>query len=268
MTFEQIKNSKAFAWTVCIHIVLLVLFLTLKYTLPAQAAEQDMVMEVNLGTSNDGSGNDQPEIPEDPAPPEAASNNAANTAAHEDNSKEVMTSSKDDAPTVVSKPKNSTKKPVAPKPETNKKATSNTNTTSTAKNNTQQKAKYTYAGATGKGGNSAANNRPGSSEGNGTGNGDKGTPGGSVGGKNYIGVSHTLKDRTIKYVNKESDGNEKGSVTVRVTVNRDGNVVNTVFKSGRSNLFDKAKKKTNTLKFNADANAPKEQFGNITFVFK
>lgn len=269
MTFEQIKNSKALVWTVAVHIILLILFLTLKYTLPAQTPVEDLIMEVNLGTGTEGSGDDQPEDPEDPAPPDNAIDAGTIATTKDVNTKEVMTTKNSDAPEVVSKPSSNKKKPVKPSPDATKKSTSTTNANTTTKAQ-QQKAKYTYPGATGKGGNSAANNHPGSSEGNGNGNGDMGVPGGTPGAKNYAGISYRLGNRKmIARPDPKADFNEGGKVVVNVTVNREGKIVSYRILSAKNAVIRKlAEQKIKSVRFNPSTNAPVEQFGDVTFDFK
>ena len=57
---EQRINIKATAWTVGVHVLLLLLFAWISYSIPSPAPIEELGMEVNLGTSDDGSGTDQP----------------------------------------------------------------------------------------------------------------------------------------------------------------------------------------------------------------
>ncbi len=273
MTFEQSKNTKAIIWTVTIHLVLLVLFITLKYTLPAQASMENFSMEVNLGTGDEGFGNDQPELPDDPAAPEAAIASNAQTNSDDINSREVVTTNNADAPEVLSKPKTTDKKRVSNKEKTDKRKPATTPLTANNNNNrktTTEKPKYTYPGETGKGGNSAANNRPGGNEGIGNGNGDMGVPGGTPEAKNYVGTSYRLGDRKmVARPNPNAEFREGGQVIVNVTVNRDGKIVSYRIKNAANAALRRiAEQKIQSVRFNAAPNAPVEQFGDITFVFK
>ncbi len=273
MTFEQIKNSKALAWTVAVHALLLLLFITFRYTLPAQPQEpEEMLMEVNLGTGDEGFGNDQPEIPEDPAPPEAAVAVSSTQTTQEENNKEVLTTDKAEAPAIINKPKVNNK---PSKPDTkpteknipNKVATNNT--TSNANKTQVQKPKYTFPNSNGSGGNSAANNRPGGNEGIGSGNGDMGRPGGVPGGKTYVGFSARLGDRKlVGRPDPKADFNVYGKVKVAITVNRQGKIVNYRITSGDAALRRLVEQKIQAVRFNALPNAPVEQFGELTFDFK
>ncbi len=78
MTFEHSKNTKAIAVTAFIHIVLLLIFLLIRFHIlaPLLSFSQLDVMDLdvvpvsslNLGTSDQGMGVDQPELPGQPAP--------------------------------------------------------------------------------------------------------------------------------------------------------------------------------------------------------
>ncbi len=97
MTFEQQKNVKAIVWTTGVHLLLILSFLLVRYTLPVVETPVEMGMEVNLGTSENGFGTDQPEDPKDPAAAEAAVATHQPAAADNDQP-EVHTSEDNDAP--------------------------------------------------------------------------------------------------------------------------------------------------------------------------
>ena len=68
---------------------------------------------------------------------------------------------------------------------------------------------------------------------------------------------------------KEARFRQGGKVTVRVTVNRAGEIVNKqVVSSSNSELSPLALQKLAQVRFNQSETAPAEQFGTITFVFK
>ena len=63
-------NSKALAWTVGIHVLLFLLFFFLRYTVSQAVVppvDSTGGLEVNLGTSDNGSGHDQPQNTKAPA---------------------------------------------------------------------------------------------------------------------------------------------------------------------------------------------------------
>lgn len=279
MTFEQQKNTKALIWTVAVHALLLVMFLLLKYTMPVVEASQDMGLEVNLGTTEDGFGTDQPEDPEDPAAANAAvAVNASSSSSSND--REVHTSDDADAPAVhvnrVTPNKKPTPRPVTPTP--NRRANTNNANTVVRTNTPAQSPRYVYPGATGKGGNSAQNNRPGGNEGIGQGNGDMGVPGGTPGASNYTGVpggggtsiGHSISGRSlVSRPDPKAEFREGGKVVIRVTVNRDGAITDSrIVSAANATIRALALKKLQSVRFNKSPSAPAEQFGNITFNFK
>lgn len=280
MNFEQKKNTKAAAWTLGIHSVLLLIFLLCKYTLPAEAKVEDMGMEVNLGTSDNGSGTDQPEDMDDPAAANAATATNAASAANS-NDRELNTTDDNDAPTVnINHPKPVTKPNRQPGNNTpNRRPSANNTNTNATVTAPAQSPRYVYAGATGKGGNSAQQNSPGTSEGIGTGNGDMGVPGGTPGASNYTGTPGSgngssmrvsIKGRTlVDRPDPKAEFREGGRVVIHVTVNRDGAITKyDVRQFGNATIRSLAIQKLKGVRFNSDPKALPEQFGDITFDFR
>jgi outer membrane biosynthesis protein TonB len=279
MTFEQQKNTKALIWTVAVHALLLLVFLLSKYTLPAQAAVEDLGLEVNLGTSENGFGTDQPEDPEDPAAANASV--AVNaSSSNSSNDREVHTSDEPDAPVVHVNRTTPNKKPTPQRviPTPNRRVNTNNANTVARANTPAQSPRYVYPGATGKGGNSAQNNRPGGNEGIGQGNGDMGVPGGTPGATNYTGVpggggtsiGHSISGRNlVSRPDPKAEFREGGRVVIRVTVNRDGAITDSrIVSAANATIRALALKKLQSVRFNKSPTAPAEQFGNITFNFK
>lgn len=272
-------NAKAAAWTVGVHVILILLFILIKYSSPVTAATPvEMGMEVNLGTDADGSGTDQPMAVGDPAPDRSERTYQA-TAQEAQEAKELMQTDEADAPSI---------KPV--QPNTAKNRNNETNTTTQNRNHTQQPAqtasntrpqpqrpRYVYNGATGTGGNGAIEDHPGTSEGNTTGNGDRGVPGGTPGAANYVGspgsgnggISHTLGGRSISPSVFQAEFHEGGKVVARVTVDRDGNITNITIKSSPNNELTRiAKQKLSQAKFSKSTGSEPEQIGTVTIIFK
>ena len=272
---QQPVNVKAAAWTIGVHILLLLLFVMLRWGLPEQIPVQELGMEVNLGTSNNGSGDDQPMSTEQPAP-DAASVAFKSAAQQTTAAKEFEESNEPDAP-VVNQPNKS-------KAVTHANTTTETRTRPTiqptTENNShqQQKPRFVYQGSTGKGGNGAQQDHPGTSEGNTTGPGDRGVPNGTPGAANYEGspgngnggINHNLTGRSIvAFPPKEADFKEGGRVVIRVTVNRAGVITDKrIMSISNASLRDIALRKVEKIRFNKSDSSPEEQFGNITFVFK
>lgn len=265
-------NSRAAIWTAGIHLLLLLLFFFITYSPPQIEKIEELGIEVNLGTSADGYGTDQPMSIGEPAPDNAATTSASSTA-NTDLPANVLESSDPDAPAVNTVEARKTT-------NTNNTASNNTrnrNDRPANSNNTRQHARYVYGGSTGTGGNNAATDAKGSSEGNTTGNGDRGVPGGTPGADNYEGtpgsgggISHNISGRNIvAFPPKEAEFKEGGTVVVRITVNQAGNITNKrIVSTSSSQLSELALKKVNSIRFNKSETAPEEQFGNITFVFK
>lgn len=275
---QQSINIKASVWTVAVHVVLLLLFFFIKYNTITEQPLQELGMEVNLGTDADGSGTDQPMITEDPAPDNREANNVTVATPQETNTeKEVLKTEEPDAPVINTKPAE-TKKPVRNTvvAEKQKQTTkTNTQTTQPAQPKPQQ-PRYVYNGGIGRGGNSAATNKPGTGEGNTTGSGDRGVPGGTPGASNYTGtpgrggISHTIRGRSIiAFPPPEADYKEGGKVVIRVTVNKDGEIVGKQVKSfSNAEIKNIALRKLDKVKFSKRTDSDEEQFGDITFVFK
>lgn len=279
MTFEQQKNTKALVWTAVIHLLLLLAFLLLKYTLPAQPAPAEFGMEVNLGTSDNGSGDDQPEDPNDPAASAAAVPSAA-TADDNSSERDIHTTDEDDAPAVPTRPRTETQRrpsPVVTRTPAQRRPAQPGNTTVAARTPAQS-PRYVYPGATGTGGNRGQNNRPGSNEGIGDGPGDQGVPGGTPGASNYSGVpggggtaiSSSISGRNIvSRPDPKAEFREGGRVVIRVTVNREGAITDSrVVSAANATIRALALKKLQAIRFNKSSSAPAEQFGNITFEFR
>lgn len=272
---EQNINIKALAWTIGVHLALLLLFLLWKYTIPTVTPEPEMGMEVNLGTSDNGSGTEQPLSSEDPAAD--ASSVAYKAAAHENNeSKDMLQSNEADAPainaaTAKNIDRNNTQLEDKKHRHSNQQELDNNA-------HRQQRPRYVYTGSTGKGGNGAMQDMTGNNEGNTTGNGDRGVPYGTPGSANYTGspgngnggISHTLTGRMIvAFPPRDASFREEGKVVIRVTVNRDGVVTDKrVLSASSAQLRTIALHKVDKVRFNKSDAAPEEQFGNITFVFK
>lgn len=263
---NQNINKKAIAVSIGAHLLLLVICLFIGYSLPASSLPiEEMGMEVNLGSSDNGSGTDQPMNTDHPAfqPTEQASK-ATNTQASTTTQNLATDENDADAPTINNEPK----------PRKNNESKKDNRNTALQ----QQKPKILFPASNGKGGNAAANNKDGSNEGDGSGQGDKGVSGGTPGAANYsgipggggVGIGHSFSDRTI--VSKprpDAEFKEGGKVVIHITVNREGNIVSKRVKSSPSNELSKlAIEKLKDVRFNSSSNVPPEQFGDITFVFK
>ena len=247
-----------------VHALLLLLFILMSYTVnPPPPVPQDGGLEVNLGTSDNGSGNDQPQSTKDPAAYQASVVYKP-VAAKSNIPKDIVRSTEADAPdvdntkkSVKAPPVSVTAKPVEkPKP--------------------QEKPKYLMPGSTGQGGNSAAQNVKGTSEGNTTGPGDRGVPGGTPGAANYTGIpgsgtggiGHTLAGRDVNPKKFEAEFSESGKVVIHVTVDRNGTIIDKRVKNSSSPKLTKvALDEISKLHFSKSDGQEPEQSGDITFSF-
>ena len=274
MVQEQPVSYKAAAWTVGVHLLLLLLFYLINYTVPQLEPMDDMGVEVNLGTFADGFGDDQPMAVGAPAPETSTApqmNNAA-TNALPDN---IIESNDPDAPAINT---NTNINNADKNNNVNSNRSNNATRPATTNNQPAPKPKYQYTGAAGDGGNNAGNNVSGSSEGNTTGNGDRGVPGGTAGADNYEGTpgnggrgfNFDLEGRYIVAApSPDANFKESGKVVLRITVNRDGIITNKrVESASNTQLRNIALEKISKIRFNKSSTATEEQFGSITFVFK
>ena len=253
-------KGKAWAWTLGLHLLLLLLFFWLTYTVPVVPADSGMAMEVNLGSSNDGSGTDQPMQPGDPANYAAA---VRLPTAPDQPLPENVFKSDDPNATALNPAKNTQPSPPSP-------------ATATSPQPPAPQPKYLYNGnGNGVGGNGATQTQAGTSEGNGTGNGDKGVVNGTPGASEYSGgpgtggIGHTLTGRKITPDRFEAAFNEGGVVVIHVTVDRDGNIVNKYVKSSpNAQLTKLALEKLSHAKFSKSTGSEPQQFGDVTIVFK
>lgn len=261
-------NNKALAWTIGIHALLLLMFIFMSYTIapvPPAPVNEGGGLEVNLGTSDNGSGNDQPMSRKDPAAYQATvvyKTVAVKSSLPQD----IVRSNDADAPEVDNTNKKKVEAKTEPAP------------VEKAKPKPQANPKYTYAGDNnGKGGNSANADKRGSSEGNTSGPGDRGVPGGTPGAANYTGIpgdgtggiGHNLTGRHITPDKFEAEFHEGGKVVIHVTVDRNGNIVDKRVKSSSNpQLTRLALDKLNTAHFSKSAGPEPQQFGDVTIIFK
>jgi TonB family protein len=252
-------NNKALAWTVGVHALLLLLLIFIGYNItPAPPVADGGGLEVNLGTSETGSGKDQPMSAKDPAAYQAAVVYKS-VAVKSSVPKDMLRSTEADAPEV-----NTTNKKKG-KTEENVKG-----------RQVQEKPKYMYAGDKGPGGNSALQNQKGKSEGQTTGPGDQGVPGGTPGAANYAGIpgngtggiGHTLSGRTISPRTFEAEFHESGKVVIHVTVDRNGNITDKRVKSSSSPQLTRiALEKLDNAHFSKSEGPEPQQFGDVTITF-
>lgn len=111
------------------------------------------------------------------------------------------------------------------------------------------------------------------------GSGDQGSPNGSPNSNNYSGnggngMNFSLAGRSnVTLPRPNYSSNEQGTVVIQIWVDRDGKVTRAEYQpkgSSTSNgyLVSQARAAALRARFNADPNAPDEQRGTITYIFK
>ena len=231
--FEAKKNWRATTYTAVVISLLLLFIFFWKWPLQSFAVPVlEEGIEVNLGNSEQGLGEDQPFLPGKPAPSDQQEYTPPpkTVADKEEDVKDIATNEKDaDAPEIkkpaVTKPE-ATKVPekevVKTKPVTNP-APINNPTPPAPK----PKAVFKGVNGNGTGGNESDNFKKGGNQGIAGGKGDQGKPGGDPDSKNYTGggkgnsglsVKSGLGNRKVTgYPSFNDDFNENGKVVVAVT---------------------------------------------------
>lgn len=122
-------------------------------------------------------------------------------------------------------------------------------------------------------------NSGGGSEGVTQGNGNQGKPDGNDNSNNYSGAggagsNYSLRGRSAVSLPKpEYKSNQQGKIVVRIWVDQQGRVtrVEAPYQGSTistGSLVDQAKAAARRARFNASSNAPEEQIGTITYIFK
>jgi len=257
------EDTAGIVVAVAIHglLLLALIFILIRVTPPDPPLPEGM--EIDFGMSVEGSGTDNLAMPTGPV----VSNNPSvvNTPAPavKNTPTEMATSETGEE---IAKPKNTpkpiqeTQKPVEqPKPVINKGALlpGKTNTGGQGNGNTPGNQGRLDGNPNGGGGQGGHGNNP-----NGIGDGT-GT-----------GIKISLSGRTAQSLPKPRyDEQEDGTVVVKITVDRNGNVVNATTDGVRGstttnkNMHAEAISAARRAKFNLKADAPPEQIGYITYTF-
>lgn len=265
---ETQHEKKSFAITVVLHVLLILLLLFFGFSYLDPPPESGIA--INFGTSEVGSGNEQPTEPVQSAP---QASRPEVTPVEPTIKEEVITQETAEAPVIqekkkeekivqktepVKKPEEPVKKP-DPKPDK-----STTDALSSILNGPENAGRATGG------------------EGNDNVAGDKGDPNGDPEASAYYGNGQGL-DGDGNYrlggrraLNKEKfvqDCNESGIVVVQIEVNRNGQVTRAIpgVKGTTNNaacLTDPARRAALATRFNSDDNAPAKQVGTIIYNFK
>lgn len=249
---EKKSRIAAIAGTIVFHALLFLALLLLALRTPLPLPGEEGV-EVNLGYSDEGMGDIQPEIPAEAPSASAPSQSADNDL--------VVTEKSEEAPAIDKVTKNTTKTITKPTPAVEKPKEPTVN----------QKALYPGKSTkTNEGGNQGITGNP----------GDQGNPNGTPGSPNYDGtggkgngISYDLGGRGARSLPKPAyNSPEQGKIVVSIKVNRQGQV--TYASAGAKgttiseiNLRQQAESAARKTLFAADPDAPEEQRGTITYVF-
>jgi outer membrane biosynthesis protein TonB len=254
---ERKSRIAAVAGTILFHALMLVVLLLLAFHTPLPLPGEEGV-EVNLGYSDEGMGDIQPEVP-------ALAPNTAPPPSQTKASEQLVTENTEETP-VIEKIKKKVDKPV-PTP-----VTKPTPVVEKPKEPTvNQKAMYPGKSTkTSPGGNQGITGKP----------GDQGKPNGTPNSNNYVGnggkgngISFDLGGRGSLNLPKPTyDSPEQGKIVVSIKVDREGKV--TYASAGAKgttiseiNLRQQAESAARKTLFAPKADAPEEQRGTITYVF-
>lgn len=262
MTLDQKNNTTAWVVTLVFHLLLLLLFFLIKYSVPVTTTIEELGMEVNLGTSEDGYGFEQPEWVGDPAPLES--------------SEATVNIGADEAINAYSTPSGdeviATTRPSTPTRSSNVRQGQTVAQTSTA---APRDPRYSYQNMQGQGGNTAQNNVAGGSEGITSGTGDQGNIDGVPGAENYEGshgrgnIRHNFSSRTmVRRPEPSATFDRGGTVRITITVNSNGEILpGYSIDAPNAQLRRLAEEKLKQIRFNQVNPGPPEA-GIIYFDFK
>jgi hypothetical protein len=286
--FESKKNVQAGSYTALVVGCLLAIFFFVKWGMPPLPPPPafDEGVEVNLGNSDVGAGNDQPFEPGPPAQSNQQAYVPPRPEVAREEVKDIETDDKDEDAPIIRKP------PIA-KPEATKvpeneavkaKPVRNAKPTETpAPPAPRPKAVFKGVNGDGTGGNEAATYKKGSGEGVAGGRGDQGQPGGNPDSKNYSGggtgtsgmrIKSGLSGRGIAYAYKyQDDFSENATIAVDVKIDQSGNVLSATYQlrgstSSESYYKTKAVEIVRKSKFTASPNGPDEQTGTVLVNFR
>jgi hypothetical protein len=244
--FEREKNKKASAITLGVAGILLLLIYLIKWPLPTVTEPVfEEVIEVNLGTGDEGSGTDQPLLPGEPAPAQQTAYTPPQPVkAVTSEAKDVETDDRadNDAPAIT---KPAVTSPNATKIDDNNKTVKTNNTTSpqpVVQAPPKPKAILgRTVGGQGNGGNGADSYSKGGNEGIAGGTGDQGRPGGDPNGGSYTGAPRRLGIRTVSFPtqNFEDDFEESGKIALDIVVDANGNLKSATFQPKGSTLSNR-----------------------------
>lgn len=249
MDYFSDKNKRAAVLGTLLFHIVVILVLVFTGLTPPIPPRPEIGVQVNLGSSDQGMGEVQPEISKEIAttPP--------STPQTVDNPDKVVTQDNVQTIAVPDKPKSDVKPQPKTEPKEEPKPINND---------------FIFP--------SKKNNKPGSSEGNDDKPGDKGKKGGDPNAKNYVGesghgISYNLIGRVGNSLPKPPDTyTGEGTVLVKIWVNKKGEVVNATVLEKGTNTSDSYKRKlaidaAKASVFDEKPDAPERQVGTIEYNF-
>jgi hypothetical protein len=284
-TFNARKNRKAGLYTLMICGTLFLLLFLISWTLPFNPpVPVEEGLEVNLGNSDQGLGNNQPYLPNDPSKQDQEKYTPPKTvAATKEALKDVETDDKNPDPAPALKQPPVTKPEATKIPDKDLTVKTPRKTVQPAVNPTpvppKPKAVFHGVNGDGSGGNDADHFKPGGNQGIAAGKADQGKPGGDPNSTNYNGGGHGngiaiaggLQGRKIRSTPSFTDEfNENAKVAIDIHVDAAGNVISAEYQAHGSTTSDAtlkaiAIKKAHEVKFN---NGTDESTGTLVFNFK
>ncbi|HEU4469899.1 MAG TPA: hypothetical protein VFR58_02345 [Flavisolibacter sp.] len=275
LEFERQKNARALAWTGGVATAVLLMIFFIKWAIPVKEEQPtEEYIEINLGSGDTGSGDDQPELPGDPAPAQQVAYTPPQPVTSSQEDVKDLTDENEtsnDAPQIA--------KPVVSKPDARKVAESKTisrpSTTTpqpVAEAPRQPKAALgRTTGGNGNGGNGADTYRPGTGEGVAGGPGDQGRPGGIPNGRNYSGTPRNFGVKIMSIPNQtfEDDFNENAKVAMDIVVGENGKVSSATYQPKGSTTSDRKYidiARRSAFKLNMGSNSGEK--GTVIFNFK
>ncbi|MDT0651273.1 energy transducer TonB [Autumnicola edwardsiae] len=263
-------EKKSLTITVILHVLLILLLLFFGFTYLDPPPESGIA--INFGTSEVGSGTEQPTEPVKSAP---QTSSPQVTPPEPEIKEEVVTQDIEEAPVIEEKKKKITT-PVEAKPvekpkekEPPKKPEPKPDASTTSAMNSIFNGPERNGTQTG-------------GEGNDYAAGDKGDPNGDVNASKYYGSGAGLDGdgnyrlggrKALDKAKVTQDCNESGIVVVRIEVDQSGRVISAApGRQGTTNshpcLMNPAKEAALATRFNSDQNAPPRQVGTIVYDFQ
>lgn len=246
--FKDKNKRVALLGTLLFHVLILVILFSF-YMVPPYPPRPEIGLEVNLGNSDEGMGEEQPETPKEeittPPPQEQQVTEQTENVVTQEQEQTIKVNNKPKA----DKPKPKVEEqPVEEKPKIDD--------------------RFVFKKKKKSGGSEGVTGKP----------GDQGRENGTPDAKNYVGdggngISFSLKGRKSKSLPRPAyDSDEQGTVVVKVWVNKSGKVINAVVlekgtTTADSRLRDMAVKAAKRAQFDANPEAPEVQTGTITYDF-